>query len=259
MKILVPLKVIPDPEARVKAKGSKEVEIEERYILNYFDEMAVEEALRIREKSPGSSVTLVSVGEKRAVEGLRRGIAMGADRAVLVEDPLIYSFDNMVVSRVLAAFARKEDFDLILCGREAMDDASGIVGPALAGFLGIPHVPYVVEVRVEEGAGTLKAKRMMEGVEEDVECPFPLLLTTQKGLNEPRIPLVMDVMKAMKFEIEKVDLEALGMDPAGLKSAIRMERLGDAPKRPPVTFIEGDFPGNLEKLVEILKDKGGLA
>jgi electron transfer flavoprotein beta subunit len=158
----------------------------------------------------------------------------------------------------LAAYLKDKPFDLILAGRQAMDDDAGIVGPAVAELLGIPHVNTIIGLEVDDPKKEVKVLREVEGGKEILSCSLPALFTCQKGLNNPRIPQVMNVMKAMKTQIKKVDLAALGLNAAdaGSQAAkIKVQKYLPSPKRPPVKMIKEDFPENVKSLVKLLKEE----
>ena len=139
-----------------------------------------------------------------------------------------------------------------------MDDDAGIVGLAVAELLGIPHANAIIGLEIDDPKKEMKVIREVENGKEILSCPLPALFTCQKGLNAPRIPLVMNVMKAMKAQIKKVDLAALGLtsDDVGPSSAkIKVQKYLPSPKRPPVKMIKGDFPENVRTLVKLLKEE----
>jgi electron transfer flavoprotein beta subunit len=236
MNICVLIKQVPDPEARVEVvEGAASVEVEEKYMLNFFDSIAVEQALLLKEKT-GGTVTAVSVGPKRAVEALRTAIAMGCDRAVRIDDPALGSADSLAVARALAAFLRKEPADIVLAGRAATDDEAGAVGPMVAGLLGIPHTAAVTELSLGEGAVTCTTEA--EGKASVLELPFPALVTAEKGLCEPRVPQIMGVMKAMKVTPDMLDLAALGLNADDVKPLSEPSAFHPPRERPPVKMVE---------------------
>jgi electron transfer flavoprotein beta subunit len=158
----------------------------------------------------------------------------------------------------LAAYLKGKPFDLILAGRQAMDDDAGIVGPAVAELLGIPHVNMIIGLEVGDPKKEVKVLREVEDGKEIISCSLPALFTCQKGLNTPRIPLVMNVMKAMKAQIKKVDLAALGLsaaDVGGHAAKIKVRKYLSPPKREPVKMIKEDFPENVKRLVKLLKEE----
>ncbi|UCC66526.1 MAG: electron transfer flavoprotein subunit beta/FixA family protein [Deltaproteobacteria bacterium] len=259
MNIVVLVKQVPDSEAmvQVKADGSA-IEVEDKYNLNFFDSLAVEEALRIKEQVGVGKVTVVTLGTKKSVEALRTGVAMGADEAILLQDQAFEGGDEYATARVLARTMRDMDYDLILCGREAFDDSSGAVGPLVAEFLGIPHVTVVVKVQVSPDERTVVVEREIEGGREIIKAPLPVLISAQKGLNEPRVPPVTGVMKAMRAEIKTLDLASLNLslDDVGRVGAKEETlRYYRPPERPAVTMIEGEAPDAVRQLVKLLKEE----
>jgi len=256
MEIYVLVKQVPDPEAIVKVKSDSELEIENKYFTNFFDEIAIEAGVKMKERF-GGKVTVLTVDNKR-VDALRRGIAMGADDAIQITDPALEGSDQLGVAKALAAYLKDKPFDLIFAGRQAMDDDAGIVGPAVAESLGIPHVNAIVGLETNDPKKEVKITREVEGGKEILSCSLPALFTCQKGLNVPRIPQVINVMKAMKAQIKKMDLAALGLSVAdvGRQGAkIKVRRYLPPPKRPPVKMIKEDFPENVKTLVKLLREE----
>jgi len=256
MNIFVLVKYVPDTEAIVKVASESELEIENKYFTSYFDEVAIEEAVKLKEKF-GGKVTVVTVDNKR-IDALRRGIAMGADEAVQITDPALEESDPFAIARVLAALVQKESYDLVLCGRQAMDDDAGVVGPAVAELLGIPHVTAILGLEVAEDGVSARVDRQIEGGREHILCSLPAVLTAQKGLNVPRIPQVMGMMKAMKAEVRKVGLSELGVDPATVGKAgqkVQILKYEPPPKRSSATMMDEDFPENVKHLVKLLREE----
>jgi len=256
MEIYVLVKQVPDPEAIVRVKSETELDIENKYFTSFFDEIGIEAGLKLKEKL-GGKVTVLTVDNKR-VDALRRGISMGADDAVQIADPALDGSDPFGIARALAAFLKEKPFDLILAGRQAMDDDAGIVGPAVAELLAIPHVNSIISLEVDGEKKEAKIAREVENGKETLTCPLPALFTCQKGLNNPRIPLVMNVMKAMKAQIKKIDLSSLGLsgDEMGPQAAkIKVKKYLPPPKRPPVRMIKEDFPDNVKILVKLLREE----
>ncbi len=256
MEIYVLVKQVPDPEAIVKVKSDSELEIENKYFTSFFDEIAIEAGLKLKEKF-GGKVTALTV-DNRKVDALRRGISMGADEALQITDPALEGSDQFSIAKALTAYLKDKPFDLILAGRQAMDDDAGIVGPAVAEGLGIPHVNAIIGLEIDHEKKEAKVTREVENGKENLSCSLPALFTCQKGLNTPRIPLVMNVMKAMKAQIKKVDLASLGLtaEDVGPKAAkVKIQRYSPPPKRPPVRMIKEDFPENVKMLVILLREE----
>ncbi len=258
MKILVFMKQVADTEARILISGDqKSLEIENKYNINFFDEFAVEAAIRIKEKDKQSQVTVCSLGSKKAIEALRTAIAMGADKAFLLDNTNVATDDPLVLARVLAALAQRESFDLILCGRQAIDDENANIGVMVAEFLGIPHVSAISKLEVSDN-GKAVVERDLDGDKETLEVDLPALFTTQKGLNEPRVPLITGVMKAMKAVIPAEDPVSLGIPSDQIdqsSSRIRLVRYETPAGRPAVKIIEGETPEEkVRSLVRSLKE-----
>ena len=253
MNIIVFIKQVADSEARIVISGDhKSLEIENKYTVNFFDEFAIEEALRIREKVKDSVVTAVSFGPPKASEALKTAIAMGADKAFLIDGSTSPDDDPLYRAELLSAFAKKEGYDLILAGRQAIDDESAAIGPMAAELLNIPHVSAVTKLDLLEGK--LLAEHDSEGGRETAEVSLPALITTQKGLNEPRVPLITGVMKAMKTTVPVIDPASLGVAYEGSK--VRVLSYEAPPKRPPVTIVEGSTPEEkVKNLIRLLKEE----
>jgi electron transfer flavoprotein beta subunit len=183
---------------------------------------------------------------------------MGADEAILLEDSAFAGGDEYATAKALAAAMRGKEWDMILCGREAFDDSAGIVGPLVAEFLGIPHITTVVKVDLAPEGRQVIVEREIEGGKEIIKAPLPVLISAQKGLNEPRVPPVMGVMKAMRAEIKKLDLAAIGLTQGEVgKAGSREEivRYHRPPGRPPVTMIQGEAAAMVKELVARLKEE----
>lgn len=260
MNILVLVKQVPDLEALISVKpDGRGLDIENKNTMNLFDAFAVEEAVRIKERLKTGTVTAMTLGTQRAVEVLRSAIAMGADRAVLLSDPAFEGSDSFATAKILARAAKSEPFDMILCGRQASDDDAAQVGSLVAEFLGVPHVTTIVKLDCFPEKKLAVVERQIEGGRETIECPLPALFTCQKGLNEPRVPLVAGVMKAMRVKVEQKNLAALGMSPdeVGAKGSKTKVVSWHAPgKRPPVKMVEGATPAEAVKaLVKALHEE----
>ncbi len=251
MNIIVLVKQVPDPEALVEiAASGKDLNIEPKFAINLFDEFALEEALRLKEKH-GGSVKAIGLGGPKAIEALRTAIAMGADEAVLIEDESFAARDGYDTAFVLSRALQKEAFDIILSGRQAIDRDRAEVPQMVAQFLGLPHVGVIVKLDVADGKAT--AESALEGVAEVIEVGLPAIFTAQKGLNEPRVPLITGVMKAMKVQIPRVTLTDLGVSKdAGQKTSVL--RYLPPKKRPAVQFIEGEPAQAAREIVRILAD-----
>ncbi len=255
MNIMVLVKQVPDPEALVSVSGEgAKLDIEQKFTTNLFDEFAIEEALRIKAKH-GGKVKVISLGSGKAIEVLRTGIAMGADEALLLEDDAFSGGDGYTTALALSKAVAREPFDIILCGRQAIDDDSGEVGQMVAQFLDLPHVGGIVKLDIEDGKAM--AEVPIEGGKEVVEVRLPALFTAQKGLNEPRVPQIMGVMKAMKAQIPRVKAVDLGLSSnlTGREgSKAKIVRYSQPKKRPRAQVIPGEPREAAAEAVRILMD-----
>ncbi len=255
MNIVVCVKQVPDTEAPIRIRGDGRG-IEEgglTFVPNYYDEHAVEEALRIKERL-GGTVTLVTAGPGRAAEALRAGLAMGADQAIHVQDPALDAADHIVLARVLAAAIAPLSSDLILCGKLATDDNAAIVGPAIAEFLGLPQATAVT--RLELGQGTAQVHREVEGAVEILEVSLPAVITVERGINEARYPSLPGIMKAKRTPIAVRTLADLGLGPGDVGPS-RVELLGltPPPRRQAGRILEGEPAAVVAELIRLLREE----
>jgi electron transfer flavoprotein beta subunit len=258
MDIVVLVKQVPDTESLVQIAGDgvsiKKDDI--KWVMNPYDELAVEEALRIKE-AKGGTVTVLSVGPQKAQETIRTALAMGADKGIHVNDPKAEGSDSLAVARILAAALKTLPFHLIIAGQRGVDEDNYQVGAAVAEFLGIPHISLVVKAEVLDGK--IRCHRVIEGGAVVVEAPLPALFTTQRGLNDPRYASLPGIMKAKKKPLEVKTIADLGIDPAAVGAAGRkvvVKALRLPPQRKAVRMITGDTPEAVaSELVRVLHDE----
>lgn len=179
-----------------------------KWVVNPYDEFAVEEALRIKQ-THGGTVTVLSVGSDKTAESIRTALAMGADKGILINDPATLNCDSLGTARVLAATIKALPYDLIISGMRAVDDDNYQVGPAVAEYLGIPHISMVIKEEISDGI--IRCHRTVEGGTFVVEASLPALFTTQRGLNEPRYASLPGIMKAKKKPLEIKTLADIGL------------------------------------------------
>lgn len=255
MHIIVCIKQVPDTtEVRIDPVTNTLVREGVPSITNPFDENAIEEALRLREKH-GGEVTVISMGPPQAEAALRDAIAMGADRAFLVSDRVFAGSDTLATSYTLARAVRYiGDFDMILCGKQAFDGDTAQVGPGLAEHLGIPQVTYAIAVEVE--GKKARVRRLLDDRFEVVEVPLPCLLTVVKQINEPRHAGLKGVMRARKTEIPTLTAEQIGADPerCGLSgSPTNVVRIFTPQRHRRGERLQGTVPEMARTLVEKLR------
>ena len=227
-------------------------------MLNPYDEYAVEEAVRIRERAPEeTTVTLISLGPDNFKDTLRKGLAMGADQAVHLLDSAFEGLDCRGVATALSKAIGTLEYDLILCGRQAVDDDMAQVGPAIAVLLGIPLVTVVTDLKISEDRQTAEVTRQIEGGSEIIEASLPLLITCQKGLNEPRLPSLKGIMAAKKKGITLLDAAAIGFDANAMGAAanrVRETALALPATRKKGILLEGTPQEACSQLVQALRD-----
>jgi electron transfer flavoprotein beta subunit len=254
MKILVLVKQVPDTATQVKIGGDgKQIDPAGiTWIVSPYDEFAVEEGLRIKEKRGQAEVVAVTLGPDRAKEALRSALAMGCDRAIHVNDPALAGADALTTARVLAAVIKQEAPQLVLCGRQAIDDDMGAVGAQIAEVLGWPCASWIMEETVDADAKSVKVGRQVEGGLEIFELPLPAVLSAQKGMNEPRYPTLKGIMGAKKKEIK--DLKAADVGVASVTPELTITKLEALPARPPGRVIAGETKDAVKELVRALRE-----
>lgn len=259
LRILTVLKQVPDSNATIKIKpdGSDIERDGIKLVPDPFDEMGVELAIQIKEKrSDVAEVVVVTLGGDKAAEALRVALAMGADSGIHINDASFESFDELFAAQVIAEAVKQDEagFDLIVCGKYNIDLDSGAVGPALAEFLGLPHVGAVQAFELDDDGKRFTARRRIEGAEEVVECDLPALLTVEKGLVEPRYPSLPNLMKAKRKPVKVLTAAELSVDEA-LKSAIDFASIAPPPPRPDCKFVEGEPEDMARELVRLLREE----
>jgi electron transfer flavoprotein beta subunit len=245
VKILVTVKRVPDPETVIKIApdAASIVTDNVKWVINPFDEIAIEEALRIKEKAAGSEVVLVSIGQKTAQEQLRTGLAMGADRAILVLSD--QALEPLAVARVLKKLVETEQPNLVLLGKQAIDDDSNATGQMLAELLGWPQATFASKVELTGDGG--KVTREVDGGLETVTVPLPAVITADLRLNEPRYASLPGIMKARKKELKEIPVADLGIDVA---PKVKIVKLETPPKR-----SGGKKVGSVQELVQVLHNE----
>jgi electron transfer flavoprotein beta subunit len=257
MNSLVCIAYVPDTETKIKigADGKSIDEADVKFIVSPYDEYALEEALKIKEAKGPGAVTVVSVGPERAKTGLRECLARGADEAIWIDSTGVGALDALGTAKALAAVAKGGAWDFVWFGQKAVGPDEGLVGPMFAELAGVPHVASIIKLEV--GDGKITAHREIEGAHEVVECPLPVVLTAQKGLNEPRYASLKGIMAAKKKTIAEKKLSELGVpeaDPAQAK--IRWRKLELPPARQAVKLVPGDDPAAAGKeLARLLREE----
>ncbi|MFA6170035.1 MAG: electron transfer flavoprotein subunit beta/FixA family protein [Candidatus Margulisiibacteriota bacterium] len=257
MDIVVCIKQVPDTtEVRINPETNTLVRDGVPSIINPMDENALEAALQLRDQH-GGKVTVITMGPPQATEALRTSIAMGADEAFLVSDRAFAGSDTWATSYTLAQAIKKTGkFDLILCGKQAVDGDTAQVGPGIAEWLNLPQVTFAVKVAKEEAG--LKVERLLEEVNEIVSIPLPCLVTVVKQINEPRLPSLKGLMRAKKAEIKTLSAQDIQADPKNIGlngSPTKVVKIFTPPPKGGGEILSGEPADMVGKLIDKLKER----
>jgi len=256
MNIIVCVKQVPDTlEVSVNKETNTLIREGVDSVINPFDLYAVEEGVRLKEQY-GGMVTILSMGPAQVIDTLRQGLSLGAERGILLSDIGFAGSDTLATSYTLArAVKRIGHFDLIICGRQAVDGDTAHVGPSLAEKLGVPHISCVIKID-EVADEYMITERMTEGAIEKVKLSLPGLITVSKGINEPRFPSLRGKIKAARDEIEVWSAHDIGADESkiGLKgSPTRVVKMTTPEHRRAGQILEGSVGGQVTDLVSKLR------
>lgn len=251
MNIVVLCKQVFDTEAKIQLKDGKIDASGINLILNPYDEFAVEEALRIKEKD-GGEVIILSLGSA-TLDATRQALAMGADRAISIEDKSLAGVDAYGVALALAKALEGVQYDLILAGMVAIDDNASQVASRLAEALNIPQVNVVQKLDLANGIAT--CERQGEGATEIIEVKLPAVITATKGLNEPRYPSLKGIMQAKKKETKQVQLSDLNLSAEAVKPLV--EAIGYSLPKPRQAgkVLQGESKDTAAELVKLLREE----
>jgi len=246
MKIMVPVKRVVDYNVKVRVKSDNTgVELANvKMSMNPFDEIAVEEALRLKEAGSAEEIIVVSIGPKAATETIRTGLAMGADRGILVEHD--GDAEPLAIAKILKAIIADENPDIVLLGKQAIDGDNSQTGQMLAQLMGWPQGTFASEVALSDGG--VNVTREVDGGLETVKLTLPAIITTDLRLNEPRYASLPNIMKAKRKPIDEKTPDDYGVDMAPRVTILKVE---EPPKREAGIIVE-----SVEELVANLKEKG---
>ncbi|MFC1854007.1 electron transfer flavoprotein subunit beta/FixA family protein, partial [candidate division CSSED10-310 bacterium] len=248
------IKQVPDTEARIRLKEGVVDLTDVKMVASPFDEFAVEEAIRIKEKTKEGLITILCVGSDKAKEAVKWAFSVGADQGCLLKDQAFEGSDTLGIAKILAKAVEKGDYGLILCGKQAVDDDAAQVGQALAACLDLPHISAVHKLEISDDGTSATCHRDIEVGVEVIETSLPAVITAEKGLNEVRYASLKGIMAAKRKKLEELDAQALGLDPAdvGLAGAkIVVKELNPPPVRPAGKIVPGDTPE--EKVAHLVK------
>ncbi|MFS0689053.1 electron transfer flavoprotein subunit beta/FixA family protein [Sporosarcina sp. 179-K 8C2 HS] len=250
MNIYALVKRTFDTEEKIAVANGKIVEDGAEFIINPYDEYAIEEAIQVRDEH-GGEVTVITIGDEEAEKQLRTALAMGADKAVLIntEDDLD-EMDEFTAAKIIAEYLKDKNADLILAGNVAIDGGSGQVGPRVAELLGINYITTITNLDID--GTSVKIIRDVEGDSETIETSLPLLVTAQQGLNEPRYPSLPGIMKAKKKPLDELELDDLDLDEDDVEAKTVTVEIYLPPQKAAGRILEGDLSDQVKELVDLL-------
>jgi electron transfer flavoprotein beta subunit len=251
MNILVLLKQTFDTEEQIIIENNEIQEDGIEFIINPYDEYAVEEAVSLKEEH-GGEVTVLTVGPPRSEQALRTALAMGADKAIVIDNEDLPD-DELILAKVISALIKEKEFDIILGGYMSVDNGAAQVGPRVAEELDIPHVSTAVNLKVQENRAYIE--RDVEGSIERIEVDFPVLITAQQGLNEPRYPSLPAVMKAKRKPIERLTPDDIGISVNETVTKIDSTSYFLPPKREAGLIFQGELEEQVKELAQALMDR----
>ena len=256
MNIFVFVKRVPDTESKIRINQEANSIVEEglNFVINPYDEFAVEEALRLRE-AKGGVVTVFCVGSDEALPILKKALAMGADEAVLLKDETQETYDALRTARILAQALKTKfcDYNLLLFGKQAVGADSSQVPAMVAELLGLPQVNVVTKLEIEDNSGS--AHREIEGAVEKVAFTLPSVISAQKGLNEPRYETLKGIMAAKRKEIPVVPVSELGLEDNQLAVNLELVRMESPPPREAGKVIEEEPEAAAKQIAAYLREE----
>ena len=253
MNIVVYIKQTFDTEAKIVLDGSGKIDANGvNLIINPYDEYAIEEGIRLKEKL-GGEVTVITMGGATAQAAIRTALAMGIDKAILVSDPALENSDEWTNAEVLAKAISQIPYDIILAGRIAIDDGASQIAVRLAEILDIPSITSVLKLDITGTQAT--ATREIDGGTEVIEASLPVVITAQKGLNDPRYPSVAGIMKAKKKPLTTMTLVDLGLSAADIASKMNVDKFSLPTARQGGRKIPGEAPQAAQELARLLHEE----
>jgi len=252
MKIGVLIKQVPDTETKIKAKGDASGIEQEgiKYIVSPYDEFAIEEAIKTKEKNPGSEVTVVSLGPTRSVEAIRTALAMGCDKAIHIDDEGSNP-DSFITAKALAKVIADNGFEVVFTGKQAIDNDLAQVPQQVAEFLGWPQVMILEKVEIAGNKATA-TRRISGGAKEIYDVDLPAIFGCEKGLNTPRYASLPGIMKAKTKPVQTVKISEAKGD-ATQKVVFSNFRM--PPDKAPGKMIPGDAQTQVKELVRLLREE----
>jgi electron transfer flavoprotein beta subunit len=249
--VVVLLKQTLHSEERIAIENNKVIEDGAEFVINPYDEYALEEAVKIKEEH-GAEVTVISLGPPRTESALRTALAIGADKTIHINsDTFDFELDEYSASVILASVVKRQAFDLVLCGNMAIDGGSAQVAPRVAELLNLPCITAITKLQLQDQ--TVYVERDMEGDTERIETMMPIVLTAQQGLNDPRYPSLPGIMKAKKKPLENLSASDVGIDRDSLQAKTHAAELFLPAKREAGRIITGSTDEQVQELIRVLR------
>jgi len=256
VNIVVCMKQTPDTEAKIvvnpDASGINFDGV--KFVMNPYDEYAVEQAIQLKEKFKGEAI-VVCMGPKRSVEAMRTALAMGMDKGVHIDDPALENADAITTAKVLAGVLKDLNADVILGGKQAIDFDQGQVMSCVAEIMDLPQVSNISFMEMGDDGKSCNVSRRIEGGTEKYEVSLPAVMTCEKGLNEPRYASLPGIMKAKKKEIKDVDLAGSGVSADDAKNKTTINKYMSPPERQAGKILEGEAEETAAELAKLLREE----
>lgn len=249
MNILVLMKRTFGTEEKITIKNNQVAADGVEFIINPYDEYAIEEGIKLRDEH-GGQVTIISVGSSDSEKEIRTGLAMGADKAILIEDDGVVG-DEYTWSQILAQVINEQEYEIILGGNVSVDNGAGQVAVRVAELLNIPQVTTITKLMIDGNKAV--AERDVEGELEVIETTLPALFTAQQGLNEPRYPSLPGIMKAKKKPLERLSVQDLQLDQSKLTAKTEYVELSLPPQKEAGRVLQGEKEEQVRELVQLLR------
>lgn len=252
MKFYVCIKQVPDVNAPIQIKDGNLIQDTDRMILNAYDASAVEEALVLTKEHEGE-VEVVLVGPDKAQETIRKALAMGADKATHIKTSGDEDFDSATYAKILAAFFKDKEYDVISCGKQSQDTDAGLTGGMLAQHLDLPYATNAVGLNIKDS--NIIVKRQGDSGQELIELPTPCLVTCSNDMNEPRIPSLKGIMQSKRKPMESIELADLDLEEAQLEPQTKVTGYMEKPEREPGQKFEGEPEEMAQKVAKLLDEE----
>jgi len=257
MNIIVCVKQVPDTESFIRVQDNKVLTEDLNFVINPFDEYAIEEGLRLKEKFNGK-VIAISMGPDRVSKALRSCLALGVDEVYHLNDEAFFGSDPLGTALILSKACRKFEYDVIFFGKQGVDDDYGQTGMYLAELLDLPHVSTITKLEVADDGRSAKAQRETDVGVEVIETTLPAVFTAQKGLNEPRYASMKGIIQAKKKPITTLNAADLGIEPSTVgpsANKIKYQTIEKPPERQAGKMLEGEPADMVKELVRLLKEE----